>query len=79
MGAYLGVQQGSMFPPQFVHLHYKPENPTGDVVKVTDLTPFLLHLTQMEPREGSDTSRLRSLLPHVSLSILFPYRDVRSP
>ena len=35
MGAYLGVQQGSMFPPQFVHLHYKPENPTGDVVKVT--------------------------------------------
>lgn len=34
MGAYLGVQQGSMFPPQFVHLHYKPENPTGDVVKV---------------------------------------------
>lgn len=34
MGAYLGVQQGSMFPPQFIHLTYKPENPTGDVVKV---------------------------------------------
>ena len=25
MGAYLGVQQGSKFPPQFVHLSYKPE------------------------------------------------------
>ena len=25
MGAYLGVQQGSKFPPQFVHLAYKPE------------------------------------------------------
>eukprot|EP01038_Epipyxis_sp_PR26KG_P004922 gene4922-6888_t len=27
MGGYLGVQQGSMFPPQFIHLTYKPENP----------------------------------------------------
>lgn len=34
MGGYLGVQQGSMFPPQFVHLVYKSENPTSDVVKV---------------------------------------------
>ena len=34
MGAYLGVQQGSMFPPQFIHLHYKPENPSENVVKV---------------------------------------------
>jgi leucyl aminopeptidase len=34
MGAYLGVQQGSMFPPQFIHMTYKPENPVGDVVKV---------------------------------------------
>jgi leucyl aminopeptidase len=34
MGAYLGVQQGSMFPPQFIHLTYKPENPTGEVTKV---------------------------------------------
>ncbi len=25
MGAYLGVQQGSKFPPQFVHMTYKPE------------------------------------------------------
>ena len=24
MGAYLAVQQGSKFPPQFVHLTYKP-------------------------------------------------------
>jgi leucyl aminopeptidase len=36
MGAYLGVQQGSMFPPQFIHLHYKPENPSENVVKVGD-------------------------------------------
>lgn len=34
MGAYLGVQQGSQFPPQFVHLTYKPKNPSGDVTKV---------------------------------------------
>jgi leucyl aminopeptidase len=34
MGAYLGVQQGSMFPPQFIHLTYKPTNPTADVVKI---------------------------------------------
>jgi leucyl aminopeptidase len=34
MGGYLGVQQGSKFPPQFVHLTYKPENPSGEVVKV---------------------------------------------
>jgi leucyl aminopeptidase len=34
MGGYLGVQQGSKFPPRFVHLTYKPENPTADVVKV---------------------------------------------
>lgn len=25
MGAYLGVQQGSRFPPQFIHLTYKPD------------------------------------------------------
>jgi len=25
MGGYLGVQQGSRFPPQFVHITYKPE------------------------------------------------------
>ena len=24
MGAYLAVQQGSRFPPQFIHLSYKP-------------------------------------------------------
>jgi leucyl aminopeptidase len=34
MGAYLGVQQGSRFEPQFVHLTYKPENPSGNVKKV---------------------------------------------
>lgn len=34
MGGYLGVQQGSKFPPRFVHLTYKPENPSADVVKV---------------------------------------------
>lgn len=34
MGGYLGVQQGSKFPPQFVHLIYKPEKPSSDVVKV---------------------------------------------
>lgn len=34
MGGYLGVQQGSKFPPQFIHLTYKPENPSKDLVKV---------------------------------------------
>jgi leucyl aminopeptidase len=34
MGAYLGVQQGSMFPPQFVHMTYKSESPDANVVKV---------------------------------------------
>jgi len=29
MGGYLGVQQGSNQPPQFIHLTYKPENPTS--------------------------------------------------
>ena len=26
MGAYLGVQSGSMYPPKFVHMHYRPKN-----------------------------------------------------
>ena len=44
MGAYLGVQQGSMFPPQFIHLHYKPENPSENVVKVAiESDIFLFH------------------------------------
>ena len=47
MGAYLGVQQGSMFPPQFIHLHYKPENPSGDVVKV-DHSAVVVHLICIE-------------------------------
>ena len=34
MGGYLGVQQGSKFPPQFIHLTYKPANPSPDVVKI---------------------------------------------
>lgn len=34
MGAYLGVQQGSKFPPQFIHLTYKPENPSPETVKI---------------------------------------------
>ena len=34
MGAYLGVQQGSKYPPQFVHLTYKPEGVSGDIPKV---------------------------------------------
>jgi leucyl aminopeptidase len=34
MGGYLGVQQGSKFPPQFIHLTYKPENPSADISKV---------------------------------------------
>merc|ERR1711871_666497 len=35
MGGYLGVQQGSKFPPQFVHMTYKPAGvPDDSVVKV---------------------------------------------
>ncbi len=34
MGAYLGVQQGSKFPPQFVHMTYKPEGATINTPKV---------------------------------------------
>lgn len=34
MGGYLGVQQGSKFPPQFVHLTYKPDVVGEDVQKV---------------------------------------------
>ena len=36
MGGYLGVQKGSMFPPQFIHLTYKPDQPTdpSKVLKV---------------------------------------------
>jgi len=38
MGGYLGVQQGSMFPPQFIHMTYKPEGVSesadGGVLKV---------------------------------------------
>lgn len=34
MGGYLGVQQGSRFPPRFVHLTYRPENPSADTVKI---------------------------------------------
>lgn len=35
MGGYLGVQQGSKFPPQFVHLTYKPSGVSqDDIVKV---------------------------------------------
>jgi leucyl aminopeptidase len=30
MGAYLAVQQGSKFPPQFVHLTYKPPTREGE-------------------------------------------------
>ena len=33
MGAYLGVQSGSMYPPQFVHMTYKPKG-AGDVPKI---------------------------------------------
>lgn len=29
-----GVQQGSKFEPQFIHLSYKPEAPTADLVKI---------------------------------------------
>ena len=29
MGGYLGVQQGSKFPPQFIHLTYKPTGKTS--------------------------------------------------
>jgi leucyl aminopeptidase len=34
MGGYLGVQQGSKFEPQFIHLCYKPDKPSDDVVKI---------------------------------------------
>ena len=35
MGGYLGVQQGSKFPPQFIHMTYKPAGvPDDSVVKV---------------------------------------------
>lgn len=34
MGGYLAVQQGSRFPPQFIHMVYRPTNPTADLVKV---------------------------------------------
>lgn len=34
MGGYLAVQQGSKFPPQFVHLTYRPDGATGDLPKV---------------------------------------------
>ena len=34
MGGYLGVQQGSKFPPRFVHLTYRPEHPNADTVKI---------------------------------------------
>ena len=37
MGGYLGVQQGSKFPPQFIHLTYKSESSSSssnDTVKV---------------------------------------------
>jgi leucyl aminopeptidase len=34
MGGYLGVQQGSKFPPQFLHITYKADNPGPDTVKV---------------------------------------------
>jgi len=34
MGGYLGVQQGSKYDPQFIHLTYKPDNPGPDTVKV---------------------------------------------
>ena len=34
MGGYLGVQKGSKFPPQFVHLTYRPSQPSADTVKV---------------------------------------------
>jgi leucyl aminopeptidase len=34
MGGYLGVQQGSKFPPQFLHLTYRSETFGPDAVKV---------------------------------------------
>lgn len=35
MGGFLAVQQGSMFPAQFIHLVYKPNVPAGtNVTKV---------------------------------------------
>lgn len=32
MGGYLGVQQGSKFPPQFLHLVYRPKTPRREGV-----------------------------------------------
>lgn len=36
MGAYLGVQQGSRFPPQFLHLNYRssPSSSSASPLKV---------------------------------------------
>lgn len=34
MGGYLSVQQGSQFPPQFIHMTYKPTNSSPDVIKI---------------------------------------------
>ena len=35
MGGYLGVQQGSQYPPQFLHLIYRPNNSSSEnLVKV---------------------------------------------
>ena len=34
MGGYLGVQQGSKYAPQFIHLTYKAENPSSEVLKI---------------------------------------------
>lgn len=32
MGAYLGVAQGSVYPPQFIHLTYKPKSGTSSLL-----------------------------------------------
>lgn len=34
MGGYLAVQQGSKFPPQFVHLTYSPPNATRKIALI---------------------------------------------
>jgi len=34
MGSYLGVQQGSMFPPQFIHVTYRPPQQPAEVEEV---------------------------------------------
>jgi leucyl aminopeptidase len=36
MGAYLAVQQGSKFPPQFIHLVYRPaqSDVSGNTTKI---------------------------------------------